>query len=339
MRRELAPLYMLLATLCSSFTPFVVVSFDADVSPFWFGAFYRLGCGGGALLLLCAADFRLRLTRRVWRLVLARCGPGRLVCLGAPCGMWTAFALATRYVDPALAAVANALWPVAFIVLAQRLLRDEGRYRPATAAQFCLVGVCFAGFALAVIGGAGGVAVVGSGGFVLGLALALLSAVLTAGLAYNFSWATELRDAAVPLLPSGFSPRRAEFCFLFAAYLVGSVVAGLGSGALALVAEPWPGAGGIGWHSLLWAALLGGLTVDALATVCNRLANVLADRLTVNAVGYLQPLLTLAWLYLFGGAAAAAPLWVFAGALLIALGNLLLQTDAFQRCARLVTRL
>lgn len=108
--------------------------------------------------------------------------------------------------------------------------------------------------------------------FALGLALALLSAALTDGLAYSFVWATGLRYAAL---------------LLFAAYLVGSAVAVLGSDVPALAAEPWPGAGGIGWRSLLWPALLGVLTLDALAMVCNRLPNVLADRLAVNLVGCL----------------------------------------------------
>ena len=77
-----------------------------------------------------------------------------------------------------------------------------------------------------------------------------------------------------------------------------------------------------------------------MATVCNRLANVLAERLTVNAVGYLQPLPTLAWLYLFLDAAAAQPLWVFAEAALIVAENLLLlQADALQRWARLLAKL
>lgn len=72
--------------------------------------------------------------------------------------------------------------------------------------------------------------------FVLGLALALLSAALTDGLAYRFVWATGLRYAAL---------------LLFAAYLVGSAVAALGSDVPALAAEPWPGEDGIAWPSLI----------------------------------------------------------------------------------------
>ena len=314
---------MLASAACYSPVPLLLAAAGGAQSPFLFNGIYRLGALLTALAfmgtrhreLLARPDVRQALRRRLLR-------PDAPLLI-APYLAWTATAWSARFVDISVTTIVQETWPALFILLTERLLRHEGRFRRPTPAQLALVALAFTGLALVVQsqGDAGGTHQDASNA-TLGVALAAVSALLAASTAYNFRWATELRD----MIPGEQQTRSLELFCLMAAFSIGTTASAALNIGLGLAAAP----AGAPDHParLLGGALAGGLLLDTTGTLLNRTANLTTQDLGINTIGYATPLMALGLLQAWGRVGVERPGMLALGALAIVGGNLLIALEA-----------
>lgn len=116
-----------------------------------------------------------------------------LLCL--PYFGYTAFAWSATLVDVSLTTVIVESWPLFYVPLAERLLRQQGRYLRPTLFRMVLVLLAFGGFVMVVSSHTGGIGRLGAldGASLLGLGLALLGSFSSTSSAYQVRWAGDLR--------------------------------------------------------------------------------------------------------------------------------------------------
>ena len=275
---------MLFCVIGYSYLPLIALVFGGAEFPFLFNAGLRVGVSC-CLILVLLARFRL-----FWhaadarRLLLKRLVHWEIGASLIGCSLeYALLSFAYRLVDPVVAAVPVELWPV-FVAL---FLGGGGGYRRLGFGVWLLMACCCFGVAMVVVSGSG----FGGLGFgdLWGAGLSAGSAFAVALSAFGFRWS---RRVGGELAAMGYGSGGAVCCVLLAG-LVGSLGAlplnlalGLATGEvvsaehfllLALVAFPVFGGASVGW----------------------RAANLLTDDPSINALGYLIPVLTLLWFSLW----------------------------------------
>lgn len=321
---------MLLATLCYSLVPLLLVALGGTESPFLFNAVYRFGAviGAGVFLFVFYREFIL--SGSVLALIWRRLKNRTIVLVIVPYFGYTAFAWSVRYVDVSLTTIVQEIWPVLFILFTERLMRKENRFRRPSLGQIGLVAFCFIGFAFVVNSKDGTFWQFSliSKATLIGVGLAVLSAFIISSTSYNFKWAANLCNELIDYMPSPSSTLKMELFCLMIAFLIGSMVSAVINMSAGLLIDRHISANGTDWQYLILGALAGGASLDALGTVFNRTANLVTNNLGVNAIAYATPLLGLAWLYAFWNVGIQQPDSLVIGAAAIVSANLLLNFEA-----------
>ena len=235
------------------------------------------------------------------------------------------FAFSTHFTDTAIATIVHELQPLLTMFLLQRIFAEPGgsaRYRRITGGVVFLLLFALAGLAFVVIGsttrGDGPVPTSASAGGV-GVALALVSALLGACNAYSMRWGSELHQVVGD--QSSLAGRHStELAFMMLAYGLSSLIAapvslivGLGSGAAL--------------NSSLVTPALAGCFLFVAAHVFQRRAFIETTDLAISALNYATPLFALFWLALFTEIIVPHPNLVLIGAVLIVAVNSLLNLN------------
>ena len=325
-----ASLAMLLATLCYSLVPLLLVALDGTESPFLFNAAYRLGAVVGSLSFLLIFYRDLLFASPVLALMWRRFENWTIILVIVPYFGYTAFTWSVRYVDVSLTTIVQEIWPVLFILLTERMLLRENRFRRPTASHIGLVALCFLGFAFVVSSRDGDLWQFSKLDYetLFGVGLAVLAALIISSTSYNFRWAAALRDEIIYSVPNTSNTFKVEMFCLMIAFLVGSVVSATVNLGAGLFVDWQISDSSIVWWCLVLGAVIGGAILDALGTVFNRTANLVTDNLGVNAIAYATPLLGLAWLYSFWNISIQQPDYLTIGAAAIISANLLLNLEA-----------
>ena len=319
----LAAGFMLGAVLLYSFAPVAIVLGGGPESPFLFNAVWRLGVAAGILLILLSFYRSVLLNVKVLTSVRRNIKSWFLLLALLNAVEYALFSLSSDFVDVAISAVLFELWPLFFIPLAAWLLREGGRYRKNLRSALSLGAVALAGLVFVVSSQTGGFNLENTSrpDLIFGVGLALAAAASAACIAFTLRWGKDFADR----LPVNVASKDSTLPLsLFGAVVVSTVGAVLNAGIGVTLGEKVAS----DLPTYLGYGLLGGVLTQAVAALLLRKANLTTDNLGVNALAYLTPILSLAWLWLFSEIAVASVPYLVIGTAAIVAANLLINFEA-----------
>ena len=290
--------------------------------PFWLGAWMRVGVSLVAGSTVALFWRRLRLNRRLV-LVLLR----RYVSWETPLVMFSYFdfvflAMAFRYAEPHVVAVAYEMWPLLLISVVGWL--GGGRYRKVGRWEYAGILLSFVGIYVAVSAGSGvGLAWLAEslrgGGLSLlkGLGLPLLAGVATGFT--GFSWVLCSKAFESSVVRERNTGGAGVGAMLLVLLCFCNALTSLQCALLGTLFEGF-GASSVSGNLLLYGLVLGGFGYGV-AAVLWRLATSVSDHSGIHVVCNLTPVVALSLFWLFGvlGELDHVMLWV--GVAFIVLGN------------------
>ena len=310
--------YMLAGTLAASVVPLIWDLAGAAEHPFALSLAWKLG-GAAGLAVLLAGRFQRLLRSSEWRQLVARTAwPWMLIAACAGEMDIVLFGLATRGSDVAVVTSIYQLWPLALAAGLACHFRRERRFDqtprstwPAAALAAC--GLLAVGAAQATAGSGGGVPAQ-----VMGcVAGGLLACAVGGEVLVTLTAGARVAHGASPALVQQSSRRDIELCtaltITLAAILVGVLpsTAGIAFTGQSLAAP----------EALLVA--ITGFALGTLIRVAMRAANLRSRSVAVNLIPQATPALAVGWLLLFDRADVTRPEYLVAGAVAIAIANML----------------
>ena len=317
MRRDNAAVWLMLgAVLFFSLMPLFVAWSGSEGSPFIFNAGLAVGEALGCAVFLVSAYRRLIFSKIVWRVVrLQAFSPAMLFWMLA-FGDLSFFVWSTQYIDVSVASILFGVWPMILALLTSWLFSGESRYRRVSLRAFALFAVAFAGMVMVVFSQAGGLDGYYAGDFVglaLGVVLVLAAAVITSFSGFGFKWASDFVKALTAVSDAGLLDRfglRTDLLELFGVMLgmticglvVAPMLAGIGLARFEVVDS----------ETLIYGFLSGIFAVAAPGILWYK-ANLITYNLSVNAMVYLAPVVSLGWLLAFSLVGDVSLAWLFGG--------------------------
>ena len=315
--------YMLFSVLDFSLMPLVVDLSGGSENPFLFNFSWRLGLVIGYSSFLAASYRTLLCQGAVWKLIWRSLF--NYAILFAVIGQFefALFALSIRFVDVSVATVLWAIWPIIFIFLTARILNDEERYRKITPEMLLFLIVGFVGFALVVVGQAGGLGGTNQSELprsylVIGVCLAIAAAIATSFMAFGFKWGSDLSGELYQRLDGTKSRESLDLFCVIVAHVISCSLSVPVNGAIGLLS------GETVTYGVFAVAVIGGIFTDAVGTMSWRKANLITDNLGINALGYATPIFSLGWLAVFSQIDVARFDYLIIGAAAIVIANLLI---------------
>lgn len=244
---------------------------------------------------------------------------------------WAMFAAAARYLDTAVVTVLAGGWLVLFVVTRRRQARR--RYRPLTGGEWVLLLAALAGGGLVTLSQTeAGILTEAAAEVLWGVALAGGAALAWAWLAYRFQLGTELHGLTAGGVGRGTLSRPVSSevaCVLAVSAVLNLPGVALAAAAAAVGGGSWGVSAPVGVVPAAVWAVAGGV-VGGLGSVAFRHANLSTRTLTVNALQYLRPPLSLLWLAVLVGLTVARPTFLWVGAAAVVVSNALLHAAAFR---------
>ena len=323
--RSRGVLFMLMAVFAFSVIPVATELGDGASSPLLFTGLQSITLVIVLSLMLVAIDRKTLARPGVMTSIAAHCGTWMMLwsVLGYACFAMFVFALA--FVDISIASTLISTTPVFHILLMSFLYRDSGRYSAVTGGKMAFVVVAMAGVVLVILSGGESrnpINTLGDGVFrvetLVGSALALIAAV---GGAVRVVCTLRVGTLLAVENATGGTTRD-EFVFGIVATVVALMASGAGlCVAGAVLAETMSTKQFL--YATLSAVLFGWVGIVAI-----RVANISTDNLGVNAIAYLAPVLTLAWLWMFSILDVPHIDYLVLGALFIVAGNIVINAVA-----------
>ena len=306
---------MLGAVLAWSLIPLLFASSGGTQSPFLFNAAWNTGVVVSTPPACWMLFRRAFMEPAFWRAVARNLRSWTLPPAIANSAQFALFSWSTRYVDIAIASVLLEMWPLSLIILMDRLMAREGRYRRNMRRTLPLMAAAFAGTAMVVASQAGGFSTAGAApaGLAAGTALALTAGLLGGADAFTFRWGRDLAEQLRDMVKQD----RDDLI------LMGSMLAYAITNTVGIVASLVIGVASGETLSPEVAAIgaAGGLTLHAGGNLMFRKANMATSNLGVNALGYLAPLTSIGALALLWRVNVAEPSWLVAGAAVVVVAN------------------
>lgn len=320
--------FMLGAVLLYSFAPVAIVLGGGPEAPFLFNAVWQLGSAVGCLLILLLFYRSVLLNTEVISLV-GRSIKNRFFWGGVLLSFeYALFSWSANFIDVSISAILFELWPLLLIPLTAWLLREGGAYRKNIRYLIPFLVVAFVGLGFVVVSQTGGFNLENTSGFnlIAGVGLALLAAAAAACTAFTFRWGKDLAGQ-LPVNAAG-NGRSVFTLTLFGIVTANSLSSFVGAALCAGIGFTQGETVAAGWPTYLGYGLLGGVLARALPIVSVRIANLTTDNLGVNALAYLIPIFSLAWLWLFSEIAVASVPFLIIGTAAIITANLLINFEA-----------
>ena len=281
---------MLGAVLAWSLIPLLFASSGGTQSPFLFNAAWNTGVVVSTPPVCWMLFRRAFMEPAFWRAAAGNLRSWTLPPAIANSAQFALFSWSTRHVDIVIASVLLEMWPLSLIILMDRLMAREGRYRRNMRRTLPPMAAAFAGTALA----------------------------LTAGLlggadAFTFRWGRDLAEQLRDMVKQD----RDDLI------LMGSMLAYAITNTVGIAASLVIGVASGETLSPEVAAIgaAGGLTLHADGNLMFRKANMATSNLGVNALGYLAPLTSIGALALLWRVNVAEPSWLVAGAAVVMVAN------------------
>ena len=287
---------MLLAVACYSVIPLAVEFAGGSQNPFLFNMGWRGGIAIGFALFLAVGYRDLFFSRRVWGAILHHTKRLELLAVVIAYFDIALFALAVRFVDVSAATVVAEVSPVFLIIIMWLSLRRTATYQRVTFRLLLLVILALFGFAFVVFSQATEISLFARSEnwlLLLGILLALSSALLAALNGLSFKWGMDLTSK---LPDESLQNHNTDSINLFGVVMAGFI------GNLVIV--PFSLAIGAGTGEtisgkVLMFSVIGGVLTYPIAGIAWRKANLLTYNLGINAIGYIRPILSIVWLLPF----------------------------------------
>lgn len=234
-----------------------------------------------------------------------------------------------QFIDVSAAAVVFEFWPVMFVFLLSRLTRGDSDHKEISATTYPLFILVFLGIVIVTLSQSENgslVAATDSYKIWIGATLALLGGAASACTAFSFKWASDLNADCLHQwkdFPSvGKNLPFPIFCIMVA-FIITNTIAVVPTAIIGF------GTGEQVTTSHLAVGLLGGALVQAVGSILFRVANLQTQSLGVNAIYYLTPCLTLAWLFIIGLGPQVRHLdFLVIGTVIIVIANLVVNFEA-----------
>ena len=188
---------MLVAVAGYSVVPLIVALTNSGDSPFLFnaGLTFGVGIGQGIFLGIFFRNvlFHPSVLPLVWRNIFKY----SMLLIIVHRFEYGLFALATRFIDVAVASVIFETWPIVSLFVTAYLFRHEDRYQKVTLGMVLLLALAFVGFFF-VAGSETGVLLssigVDSLGTWVGVLLVLLAVAIASFVAFTFRWGEDFNN-------------------------------------------------------------------------------------------------------------------------------------------------
>ena len=343
---------ILLSVVLFSGQPIVVAWGDGNTNPFLFNSAWRAGLVFGGLLFLLAfyrsSLFNLGVILRTIESAFPfkkddECMPEeiknnrakrfalQMVKWAIPVTVignfdFAIFSLADRYVDISVTAIVFEIWPCLIIFIAV-FVAEQGRYRQIKFETVLLLLFGFLGVWFITLSETGGLSLSDGSGYgntIVGVALSLTAAILTALSAFSFRWSSNLAKE-LPLNAGRVRTQKsAEVFYLVIAFVICNAISAPINFVIGLISFD----GSIELRSMLIAFVFGGVLIQASGNVLWRFGNATTPEVGINAISYATPIFSLVWLFVFFGIELTAPGYLVIGATAIVTTNLLINFEA-----------
>ena len=288
---------MLLAVACYSVIPLAVELAGGSQNPFLFNMGWRSGIAVGFALFLAIVYRNLFFSKEVWNTIWIRAKRWELLAVVIAYFDIALFALSVRFVDVAVATIVAEVSPLFLIIIMWFSYRKTTTYQKVTPKLLFLVLVGLAGFTFVVFSEVGKVSLLlenlANELLLLGIALALLSALIASFNGFSFKWGTDLKCH----LPEKVRDNNNDASIDLFGVVVAGLIANLAIIPFSLILGVSVGET-ISANVLLFSIIGGALTYP-LAGIAWRKANLITHNLGINAIGYIRPVLSIAWLLPF----------------------------------------
>ena len=288
---------MLLAVACYSVIPLAIEYAGGSQNPFFFNMGWRAGIAAGFALFLAVVYRQLFFSKKVWATILRRAKRWELLAVIIAYFDIALFAMSIRFVDVSAATIVAEISPLFLIIVMWFSYRKTETYQKPTLKLLFLVSIGLMGFAFVVFSESGETSLFFTSQanwlLLLGISLALASALIAAFNGFSFKWGTDLKT----YLPDEVRKNNNDDSI----NLFGVIMAGLISN-LAII--PFSLILGVSFGesisgNVLLFSIIGGALTYPLAGIAWRKANLITHNLGINAIGYVRPILSMAWLLPF----------------------------------------
>ena len=306
---------MFVAVVGYSLIP-LFIAWGGTESPFIFNTAWRVGMPIGCLVVLVLAYRPLLLRKDVWSLVWQRIGSLPMLFWVFNSFHLVFYAWSTQFIDVAISAVLYETWPILLVLLTAWLFRSEERYRKLSARTGILFVFAFLGVTSVIASQSGGLSNLQEHTLPtlgLGVAIVIVAAVLKSLAAFGFRWGTELA-ARFP----DQNQYRTSSIELFGV-VVGIVICNLLTLPITAAAgfardEP------VSIEAMAFGAV-GGAILGTFASFFWRKANLMTHDLSINAMAYVTPVLSLVLLFMFSLVGDINVGYLFLGTAAIVIAN------------------
>ena len=309
MRQRRAALYKTVSTIGYAGLPIALALLPHTPH---FAAAWRAGVALAFTAYLTLLHSSTFFNTRTWRIILPRlASPHVTLTLASRFDTWL-FVLATSYVSIATAAIIAEASTLLFILNMTFLHRRHRQYQQLIPADIIPAILAFTGFILASSAETGQLPNPAQDAdiqAIMGIALALASAIIGAAQANSFIWAHRTADL--------LSAEHHQGNTLFASVSIAAIAD------LAVAAVTFFPQRQMPIHTPAAYPIAAGALAFGVAGVTSRKANIIASNFSVNLISFARPLIILPTLSATTGLSVASPLMLVAGAALIVIANII----------------
>ena len=310
--------YMLVSVALYSVVPIFIVHFGDVGNPFLFNSAWLLGMIIGSVLYLSIFHNSMLFDLEVLRFAIKRCRSWYILIAIFGSFYYAFYVWSIEYIDVSITTILTETWPV-FFILTMSLL-DKRSYQQNILFLLPLMALTFAGFIFITASQTGGFSFASASfaNLVNGSVLALLAALADTSDSAHFRWGRDFADTVPVSTSKGIDP----ISLVLFGVVAGSVISSL-FGILFNVAIG-VSLGETVTLNMVIAGVVGGLAIDTAATILFRKSNLITDNLGVNALGYLIPAISLAWLAIDSEIGVGRYDYLIIGSAVIVTANLLI---------------
>ena len=326
---------MAVSVFLASWTPLAVALVGGTVGPFVFQFWFSLAmCLVWFAYLIAAHPQLVGRHDSVWLWIARRLRTrdGVLAMLNG--FNQTLFVWAALFLDAAVVTVITGAHVILFVAYRRQHDRSN-RYRRMGFQDWLLMGAALAGVGLVTLSQFGGVTTEGGWRLLWGVLLAVACAFTASWMSFRFRLGKRLYDRGRGTA-EGVEDRKDELACVLAVSLVANVPGMVSSLLIGLTF--FPGETGTGVLSgfvsvpVVWVVILG--TASSLGHIAFVHANLETTNLGVNAMNYLNPVLSLVWLGWFATVDVARADFLWVGAATVIAANALINFRAEDRARR-----
>lgn len=320
-RNKTAAALMFVAVMGFSLIP-LFVAWGGSQSPFIFNAMWKVGLAIVCVLFVTIAYRSLIFDKYVWKAVAQNAVNRSMLLWLVGYVDFALYAWSTQFIDVSVSAILFETSPILLILLTGWLFRDDGRYRKITARTLLLFAIAFVGVAAVIasqtvwLGNSASNSILAQ---VFGICLVLSAAAFTSLGAFGFKWAAILASD-IPNNHNHNNDALELFSVVIGIIICTSISVPLTASVGVLRNEP------LSYEPIVFG-VVAGVVIGSVGTIVWRKANLVTHNLSINAMAYFAPVLSLVWLFALSLVGDVNIMLLLFGAVLIIMANVLIYLE------------